>query len=222
MLNLAHSWNICLDSTDTTESNVYVWSHLSPWGFFAFHCSIQPQPLAKGSFGPFCLDSFLLLLYLQGTTHALALSLSLPFQVCSRSELLYSLGLVFPRGSCLYKAVWFAAASGAGTFQFFLHAIQVQTRHESTFHASLAKKHSKAIFCSQKIYLSLTCIILLKTAQAVTHLLLFCVWPVPIPILQVSGNRYYLVHILASPFCGLAFARLQGMFWFFKQNWRMH
>lgn len=51
LLNLAHSWNICLDSTDTTESNVYVWSHLSPWGFFAFLCSIEHSPLPRAPLG---------------------------------------------------------------------------------------------------------------------------------------------------------------------------
>lgn len=90
------------------------------------------------------------------------------------------------------------------------------------FSSIIGQEAQQSKFCSQKICLSLICVILLKTTQSVAHLFLFRLWPTPILILQFSGSRDCLVYILTSAFCGLAFARLQEMFWFFKQNWRMH
>lgn len=205
-----------LDSADTTESNVYVWSHLSPWGFFAFLCSIvnrqgllwailpmfSPTSFAPPRHQPCSLTFFAAPKFVAGVSSCIPL-------------VWFSPGFLFVQGSlvcCSIRSRHFSALPACSTSagQAWEH-----------FSCIIGQETQQSRFCGQKICSSLICIILLKTTQAVAHLLLFCLWPVPILILQVSGNRDCLVQILTS-FCGLAFARLQGMFWFFKQNWRMH
>lgn len=121
----------------------------------------------------------------------------------------FALGFLFVQHSlvcCSIRSWQFSALSACNT-----NAGQ-EWEH---FSCITGQEAQQSKFCGQKICLSLICVILLKTTQSVAHLLLFCLWPAPTLILQVSGNRDYLVQIPASPFCGLAFARLQEMFWFF-------
>lgn len=124
----------------------------------------------------------------------------------------FSLGFVFVQGSlvcCSIRSWHFSDLSACNTSagQAWEH-----------FSCITGQEAQQSKFCGQKICSSLICIILLKTTQAVAHLLLFCLWPISIFILQVLGNRDCLVQIRASPFRGLVFARLQGCFDFLNKT----
>lgn len=178
--------------------------------------------LAKDSFGPFCWCSLLLILHLQGTTHSLVLYISLPLQVCSRSELLYSLGLIFPmilvctRQFCLLQRQKLALFSSP--------CMQYKCRPgmRALFMHHWPRSTAKQLFTAKKNMLVIDMYHAFENSSGC------CTSP---PLLHVTSTNPYssglreqdrLVHIPVSSFYGLAFARLQGIFWFLKQNWRMH
>lgn len=191
-----------------------MWSHLSPWGFFAFLCSIEYGTLPKvlwaipPMFSPAAFAH---------PKHYWCPCLSLPLQVCSRSELLYSLALVFARVLVCTRQSGLLQHQDLALFSSPCMQYKCRPGMRALLMHHWPRSTAKQFFSAKKIRLSLICIILLETAQAVAHLL-FCMWPIPILILQVSGIRDCLVHIPASSFCGLAFSILQGMFWFLNKT----
>jgi len=124
-------------------------------GFFLPSSAALSMAPCQGSFGPFWLVACLLLLHLEGITQALALSGSLcccKFVAEATSGVrLVPFTQVFLLGQnslCLEEL-----QACCTTFQPSLHAIQAWGKHESGFHASLAKKHSGDIFLQPKIML---------------------------------------------------------------------
>lgn len=158
---------------------------------------------------------FLLLLHLQGTTHALALCLSLPFQVCSRSELLYSLGLVFPsvlvctRQSGLLQHQELALSSSP--------CMQYKCRPgmRALFMHHWPRSTAKQFFAAKK-YACHWYVSYFENNPGLSHI-----------SSSFACDQYQSLFFKsqgtgAAWFIFLAFARLQGMLWSFKQNWRMH
>ena len=135
----------------------------------------------------------------------------LPIASLEREPALLLPCLHFPRGSCLCKRAraWkgsrLAAPSGAATVQLSLHAIEAQGRHESAFHASLAKKHSGAAsFGRQKGCLSSIPVMLWKIPHGTTPpcfffgVRSFLILILPVLTLQETGSAWPVFLLLLS------------------------